>query len=152
MSKNKSDLLLVITSHYHIVLYVPKVKVNGRYLILYIICMLLLLFSVVPLAPKLSVRPSNGIPVNTTDVTLICESSVQSVSNFTFFKNRSLIYNGVNNTFTFPTVGLNDTGVYSCQITIDGINSQQSKLILTVYSKFYHVKRKLCLFFFTSGA
>lgn len=88
--------------------------------------------------PSVSVTPSNTIPENTTGVTLICDSVVTTEINFTFFKNRNPIQNGVNNTFTFQSVGLNDTGVYSCQITVKGNNSEQSESVeLTVYSKYY---------------
>ena len=91
----------------------------------------------VPPTPIFQVSPTFAIPGNLTDVQLTCGSLYLSVSNFTFFKNNSVIYYGVKNTLTLRRVGVNDTATYSCKVTIDGLDSDLSDpVIFIVYSKY----------------
>ena len=106
-------------------------------------------FSVRPAKPRLSVSPSDSPIISGTSLSMTCSSSSVGDKTYTFMKGSTLVYEGRTNPFVIVST-TEDTGMYSCKVTINGVESRPSnKRMVTVVGElkivhfFFHLRTSL---------
>ena len=81
-----------------------------------------------PKRPTLSASPSDSVIPASTPVTLTCatDSSGSTATNYIFYKNTNIIYDGPLDTYSVASVTTADSGAYSCVASINNVASLES--------------------------